>query len=692
MQMALQPAMAAHRLASGIASGPACAGRHSPPSVAGRRRLVMLRMSSPTAPATRKSDSSLLSSAKCWTVTRQAESKPYGRSPIVRRRHGTRVHRPLLVMSGEGARTTEQKSSETRDKELSEDPLPPSVRVQRLQNLGRLRRLYRHILQAEKLKSQTALQASREKRLRMDSQRSRGTVTEKAALNIETAQHKLQQLCEGISTMASLMEEDLNDLEGILESLFSDPGDARIVRQFTKEKARSYRHFRQKTLNELPAEILIQRETSGEASPEDKGLLSSRIKIDAQQVKGAVEQLQRTVSDEEFVSGLRNEVVGFRDWLAQMLHTVKEWLAGVWARLNGREGFESMSLPAILPLPVKKSSALEAERGDRMKETDEVERQLRNASRDRDKLLRDSRDRLARARLAGDIRELDERVSELRRALAVRTLQLEMLRIYAALEVEAAQFTETTARSEREGELLLAEYEVLEQKLGVLIQVVDEGRAYSIVDEELTVLAVEIPDLRQRMGIEEVLPELVAAEDNLLRVQLRTREALGKVKLGVEFYSRGTRILASDVLYSFSLIWRAILGSTLKPREVKTIRRTFRDCLTLIPSAIILIIPLTPLGHVLVFSLIQRVFPDFFPTPFTQRRQDIMLRYEQLETALANETQYSEDERKNRRRVALQAALSEDERAMSKLIGDSKDDEDDKGDGSGKTGGGNSDS
>ena len=51
-----------------------------------------------------------------------------------------------------------------------------------------------------------------------------------------------------------------------------------------------------------------------------------------------------------------------------------------------------------------------------------------------------------------------------------------------------------------------------------------------------------------------------------------------------------------------------------------------------------------------------------------------MLRYEQLEIALANETSYSEVERKRRRTVALQAALSEDERAMSKLIGDNSED------------------
>jgi hypothetical protein len=39
---------------------------------------------------------------------------------------------------------------------------------------------------------------------------------------------------------------------------------------------------------------------------------------------------------------------------------------------------------------------------------------------------------------------------------------------------------------------------------------------------------------------------------------------------------------------------------------------------------IILLIPLSPIGHVLVFGAIQRVFPDFFPSCFTERRQNLL--------------------------------------------------------------------
>ena len=69
------------------------------------------------------------------------------------------------------------------------------------------------------------------------------------------------------------------------------------------------------------------------------------------------------------------------------------------------------------------------------------------------------------------------------------------------------------------------------------------------------------------------------------------------------------------------------VGTTLKNREVQAIRRTFRDVLTFFPFIIILIAPITPVGHVLVFSFIQRYFPSFFPTQFSTRRQELMIRW-----------------------------------------------------------------
>ncbi len=99
-------------------------------------------------------------------------------------------------------------------------------------------------------------------------------------------------------------------------------------------------------------------------------------------------------------------------------------------------------------------------------------------------------------------------------------------------------------------------------------------------------------------------------------------------------------------------------GDTLKPREVQALRRTVRDLLTFIPFAIILIAPLTPVGHVLVFGFIQRYFPGFFPSQFSARRQEIMMRYEQLQQELQSAQERAVEEAEEAELAQAAAAVA----------------------------------
>jgi hypothetical protein len=74
-----------------------------------------------------------------------------------------------------------------------------------------------------------------------------------------------------------------------------------------------------------------------------------------------------------------------------------------------------------------------------------------------------------------------------------------------------------------------------------------------------------------------------------------------------------------------------LLGGRSRFCSCDACRRTFKDIVTFIPVVIILIIPLTPIGHVLVFGAIQRFFPDFFPSCFTEQRQNLLSLYESTE-------------------------------------------------------------
>jgi hypothetical protein len=142
------------------------------------------------------------------------------------------------------------------------------------------------------------------------------------------------------------------------------------------------------------------------------------------------------------------------------------------------------------------------------------------------------------------------------------------------------------------------------------------------------------------------------------------RDTGSKVSEGADFLARGVRLLGEDVSGSLSLFSRTLSGSTLKPREVQTLRRTSRDLLTFIPFIIILIAPITPVGHVMVFSFLQRYFPGFFPSQFTTRRQELFRRFEELRQELqaAEETAVAATEAEAlKRAAAVVAALTRGE-------------------------------
>ncbi|CEM08914.1 unnamed protein product [Vitrella brassicaformis CCMP3155] len=179
---------------------------------------------------------------------------------------------------------------------------------------------------------------------------------------------------------------------------------------------------------------------------------------------------------------------------------------------------------------------------------------------------------------------------------------------------------------------LLREYLRLEGKLNRLLKIWIQTGTLSLSDEgTLAVLSVEVKELKARAGLELPPPKPFAA--GLQRgfdwatIKASLEEQTDKIRNGVAFYWLGTRLLVSDIQYAIGLFKAAAFDQyTLSPREVSALRRTGRDLLNLVPFTIILIIPLSPVGHVLVFSFIQRFFPNFFPSPYTDRRQE-MARY-----------------------------------------------------------------
>lgn len=356
-----------------------------------------------------------------------------------------------------------------------------------------------------------------------------------------------------------------------------------------------------------------------------------------------------------------------KDWVGN-LRAGATYAGELWDRLNGGgAGSKAKRLPEGLAMPEPTKEERAAVISALSLEVNGLEKRLQDGSKAREAKLRKA-DISMRARMASELRKLDDEVSSLSRALAVRTLQLEMEYIYGSLEEEALDncvgkpegLIMVGRGSDDELALLAAEFRLLDEALAALVQLVDRGSAIVINEDELVALATDVPDLRSRLGIAD--NEVFGGSGmSFLKIQLQLKEAVLKVQEGVEFGSRGVRLLGSDIVNASQLFWRAASGDTLKAREVQALRRTVRDILTFVPFTVILIAPLTPVGHVLVFGFIQRYFPGFFPSQFSNRRQEIMTRYESLQQQLtaAQERAIEEaEERELRQATAAVARLT----------------------------------
>jgi len=227
--------------------------------------------------------------------------------------------------------------------------------------------------------------------------------------------------------------------------------------------------------------------------------------------------------------------------------------------------------------------------------------------------------------LRNDIRRSAEALKVLEQRVSYQNLVYELERIYTYLMTELENPT-TKGYIPLQDRLNVAEYGLLESQIESCSR---ELNSKGVLDADiLAVIAEQMIDFKRRLGIDYYVTGLTY-----------DREAIGRwlndlylsSKTGIMFYVKGTRLFWNDVVYCVSLIGRAAQGVTLKPREVRTIRRTFKDVITFIPVVIILIIPLSPVGHVLVFGAIQRFFPDFFPSCFTEQRQNLLQLYETTE-------------------------------------------------------------
>lgn len=87
---------------------------------------------------------------------------------------------------------------------------------------------------------------------------------------------------------------------------------------------------------------------------------------------------------------------------------------------------------------------------------------------------------------------------------------------------------------------------------------------------------------------------------------------------------QGTQLLAIDVVAALGLLQRAMVGDELTEKEKQTLRRTLTDLASVIPIGVLMLLPVTAVGHAAMLAAIQRYAPGLIPSTYGSARLDLL--------------------------------------------------------------------
>lgn len=91
----------------------------------------------------------------------------------------------------------------------------------------------------------------------------------------------------------------------------------------------------------------------------------------------------------------------------------------------------------------------------------------------------------------------------------------------------------------------------------------------NVDSDVLAVVLDQVTDFKRRLGIDYYV---TGATFDREAIQRWLSDLLMQAKRGLAFYVKGCELFWNDIVFSLTLIGRALQGYTLKPREVRNLR------------------------------------------------------------------------------------------------------------------------
>ncbi|XP_031269820.1 uncharacterized protein LOC116128238 isoform X1 [Pistacia vera] len=90
----------------------------------------------------------------------------------------------------------------------------------------------------------------------------------------------------------------------------------------------------------------------------------------------------------------------------------------------------------------------------------------------------------------------------------------------------------------------------------------------------------------------------------------------------------GTQLLFIDISMSLELLLKQLHGYKVTMRERKKLKRTLNDIATLIPITILMLLPVSAVGHAAMLAAIKKYMPSMIPSPYSSERLDVVKQLE----------------------------------------------------------------
>ncbi|KAM3190416.1 hypothetical protein ACQJBY_068513 [Aegilops geniculata] len=138
----------------------------------------------------------------------------------------------------------------------------------------------------------------------------------------------------------------------------------------------------------------------------------------------------------------------------------------------------------------------------------------------------------------------------------------------------------------------------------------------------------EVPD--ETMSPSESATPLSGPSGSVIKKENVITKSVEKVKESTTIVLQGTQLLAIDTGAAMGLLKRSLIGEELTQKEKQALQRTLTDLASVVPIGILMLLPVTAVGHAAILAFIQRYVPSMIPSTYGPERLDLLRQLEEV--------------------------------------------------------------